>query len=416
MMNHFLKKAACAALLIIPLQPELRAVAFDPVGLLLTFVDNPATSMVIDWHTEPEEADRSILYWRKADEPEWFVSNASQRPFPFSTRTINRAALRGLESNAEYVFHFGEGSRQFRFRTLPDSFARPLRLIIGGDTRHSQSMMEATNRQALKQDPDLIIWGGDLAYADGRADRVDRWYEWFDAIRNTLIHEDGRVIPILAGVGNHEVRGGYWHRHVEAYATAGDLNAHREQLAPYFLNLLAFPGQPGFGVIDIGDMVSLVMLDTDHLNPIAGAQTYWLRNVLANRSEVPWILPVYHVPAWPSVRNFNGRSSVAVREHWLPLFERSQVRLAFEHHDHAYKRTLPIRAGQVTDIAKGIVYFGDGAWGVHTREVHSVDETWYLAHAESVHHLILMTIHDEQHADVTVIDPDGRIVDKWRFD
>jgi hypothetical protein len=63
---------------------------------------------------------------------------------------------------------------------------------------------------------------------------------------------------------------------------------------------------------------------------------------------VPHLFPVYHVPGYPSVRAFDGATSAQVREHWAPLFERAGVRVAFENHDHAYKRTHPIRAGAAT--------------------------------------------------------------------
>lgn len=395
---------------------SVSATSFDPPGLFLTFAEDPSTSMVIDWQTEEADQGREILHWRGVDDAHWNLARGQEIPFPFSDRMIHRVALSGLEPGSEYVFHFGIDSRVFRFRTLPDNFDRPLRLIFGGDTRHRQEWMEAVNREALKLDPDLIVWGGDLAYADGREDRIDRWYEWFDANKNTLIHDDGRVVPILVGVGNHEVRRGYWYRQIEEYATAGDLNAHREIYAPYFFSLFAFPGQPGFATLDLGDKVSIIMLDSDHLNPVAGAQTYWLQEMLDARQEVPWVIPVYHVPAWPSVRDFAGRTSRKVRENWVPLFERYNVRIAFENHDHVYKRTEPIRGDEVTDPTNGIVYLGDGAWGVGVRQTHDVDETWYLARAEAVRHLILMTIHDESRADILVVDEDGNRIDEYRLE
>lgn len=409
--------SALAALL--PLQGLASSVEqqFDPPGLFLTFVDDPSVSIVIDWHTNESDQGRTKLHWRAPGNSEWQIKSANVIPFPFSDRTINRVSLCGLTPNTEYKFHFGKHSRVFRFRTLPDNFDRPLRLIFGGDTRERQWMMEEMNRQALKLDPDIIVWGGDLAYADGREDRPHLWYQWFDANRNTLIHENGRVIPIIVGVGNHEVKGGYWYRQVEAYATAGDLDAHREKYAPYFMNLFAFPGQPGFGVIDLGGLVSFIMLDSDHLNPVKGAQTYWLQEVLESRSDFPWIFPVYHVAAWPSVRDFEGRTPRAIREHWVPLFEQHNIRVAFEHHDHTYKRTEPIREGKTTEPSDGIVYFGDGAWGVSARViVHGSEATWYLARAESVRHLILMNILDNTRADISVIDVEGKEVDTWAFE
>lgn len=54
-------------------------------------------------------------------------------------------------------------------------------------------------------------------------------------------------------------------------------------------------------------------------------------------------MAIYHVPAYPSARSFTGRTQSMIRKHWVPLFEKSTMNLAFENHDHAYKRTYPIK-------------------------------------------------------------------------
>jgi len=88
-------------------------------------------------------------------------------------------------------------------------------------------------------------------------------------------------------------------------------------VAPHFYQLFAFPGHPGYNVLDIGDYLSLIILDSDHSHPIEGGQTEWLENVLLERAGGKrHLMPVYHVPAWPSHRPFDGRVSVRVRENW----------------------------------------------------------------------------------------------------
>jgi acid phosphatase type 7 len=101
-----------------------------------------------------------------------------------------------------------------------------------------------------------------------------------------------------------------------------------------------------------------------------------------------------------------------VRQHWVPLFEHHNIRLVFESHDHAYKRTHPIRNGVVAD--NGIVYMGDGAWGVGVREIgREHDEpAWYLAQAASVRHFILVRLEGEAIYAET-IDEDGNVIDRW---
>ena len=122
------------------------------------------------------------------------------------------------------------------------------------------------------------------------------------------------------------------------------------------------------------------------------------------------IIPVYHIPAYPSVRDFTGPRSKDVRNYWLPLFEEHNIKLAFENHDHAYKRTFPIRRNEIND--KGIVFVGDGAWGVRIREVHNVDSTWYLNKALSQRHFVLLTIQGS-HQQLTTINEEGQVIDTY---
>ena len=62
-----------------------------------------------------------------------------------------------------------------------------------------------------------------------------------------------------------------------------------------------------------------------------------------------------------------------VRNHWVPLFEKHKINAVFENDHHTYKRTHPIFKDKV-DKDNGILYLGDGAWGVGVRKVHKPDE------------------------------------------
>jgi acid phosphatase type 7 len=361
--------------------------------------------MTIDWHTVLEDPP-GILVYRQTGETDWTRVAADSFPFPFSERTIHRVELTGLDPATTYQFRFWPDPTEYSFRTMPVDASRPVRFVAGGDTRHRQDWMEQANRQAMRHDPDFIVWGGDLAYADGREDRLYRWEEWFDAIRNTLITDSGRVIPILVAIGNHEVRGGYYFNDPDFAFDAES----RERLAPYFYRLFAMPGQPGYNVLDFGQYLSIVLLDSNHTNPVGGTQRTWLARVLAERQHVPHVFPVYHVTAYPSHRSYNGRTEREIRRHWVPLFEALGVRVAFENHDHTYKRTHPILAGAVHP--KGVVYIGDGAWGVGARSVHDPAETWYLDRAESERHVIVVTLHGA-HQHFRVLASSGELIDEY---
>jgi len=421
---------------------------FDPPALYLTWQQDPATTMTIDWHVRGED-HTTVVWYRKATAPaqfdvtdvfspdklpssgasarsgNWMVAEGDTRPFPFSTKTIHRVELAGLDPDTEYEFSFGAHSRVYRFQTMPAEQTRPIRVAIGGDSMHRRDWLERTGRVARNWKPDFAIIGGDMAYEDGlpperqgnrdttRVKPENYMYEWFYGYKNSMIEPGGRVIPMLVVAGNHEVRGGFFHRDDRRtdLPPYEQNDAGRASIAPYYYAAFAMPGQPGYNALDFGTYLSVILLDTDHSNPIEGEQTQWLAEALAMRTHFSNIIPIYHVPGWPSVREFEGTTNQRVRNLWVPLFEQHGVRMAFENHDHAYKRTHPIRAGR-TDPS-GVTYLGDGAWGVSTRAVHDKTnpEFWYLKEAISERHVIFLTL-DGDRRFIQTVNENGEVIDE----
>ncbi len=381
----------------------------DPLAIVLTWQQDPATTMTIDWHTR-DNIHTDTMWYRQSGETEWYSEEASSHPFPYSPRIIHRVELTGLASGSDYEFTFGRDDRIFSFRTMPADEQRPIRFVAGGDVMHKKEWMEKTNREAAKYDPDFIVWGGDLAYADGKEKNLNRWYKFLDAMRNTLILPDGRVIPVIVAIGNHEVRRGYYHRH----ADAAEDDSFREQISPYFYGLFAFPGQPGYNVLDFGENMSIVVLDSGHNNPVGGRQTEWLAHVLQERKNITHIFPVYHVPAYPGTGSFSDRISSQIRYNWVPLFETYNMRVVFENHDHLYKRTYPMKNEEIDST--GVVYIGGGAWGVRTRHPRGLlrigRRAEYLKETASKRHFNVVTI-DGTHQHFLVVNNYGEIIDEY---
>src|SRR5437588_9672551 len=140
---------------------------------------------------------------------------------------------------------------------------------------------------------------------------MERWYDFFDSWFNKARAPDGRLIPMLVTIGNHEVTG-FW-------------GQPPEKAAGYYA-LFAMPGPRGYNCLDFGNYLSLLLLDSGITHPIEGAQADWLKKALAKRRWVPHLFPVYHIPAYPSARpesgGENGDYSERIRELWCPLFER----------------------------------------------------------------------------------------------
>lgn len=347
-----------------------------------------------------------VLEYRRRGEAEWRTARGRNTPFPFkedrsgslhrdgyshsfppSGRTIHRVELTRLQPDTLYELRFDAAGPLYRFRTMPKALTREVRFAAGGDVG-AGTWTERMNRIAAAHEPDFVLWGGDLAYCDGAQARLGRWYDFFDSLKKSLVAADRRLIPVLVAPGNHEVQGGY----VDAVAKAAKKpysrndDELRRKVAPYFFNFFASPGQPGYGVIDFGDYLSILLLDSGHINPIGGIQAAWLDEVLAKRAQVPHVFPTYHVPAFPTFRPLTDRHGANVREHWVPLFEKHRLSVVFENHDHNFKRTFPMRNGQKDP--EGVTYLGDGAWGVFVVGV-AKDERWFLEKTMPINHFYL---------------------------
>lgn len=290
---------------------------------------------------------------------------------PGSNRILREVHLQQLSPDSLYEIRFSsaENSPVFRIRTLPERLEGPLSIVSGGDLFHNAELMTPTTAAAARTNPLLAAIGGDWAYADGNPARIGRWFELFRIWMEHMVTDDGRMVPFVPGIGNHEVVGGY---------------GTDPEFAPLYFTFFDLPDKRAWFTLDAGNYLSLIMLDTNHTARIDGPQRHWLRETLEARRDVAHVFPVYHVPAWPSFRSFSGTHSQQVREHWVPLFELNGIQLAFENHDHAFKRTKPIRNNQVDP--GGVVYVGDGSWGVATRRADDIAQRWWLEKVTDDHH------------------------------
>ena len=251
----------------------------------------------------------------------------------------------------------------------------------------------------------FTVVGGDLGYDNGRS--VDISLAFIRNYSRHMIGRNGRMIPMLACLGNHEVDGGY--------------NKPREN-APFFFAL--FDGlfsETSYATLDFGEYLSLVLLDTGHITPIAGQQTDWLAHTLADRTDHPNVFVVNHVPAYPSARNMDGTPALdgkgaqlgtgeENRKHWVPLFEKHRVPVVLEHHDHTLKRTKPLLNG--LDNKNGVLYLGDGSWG-QLRALNKPEKLSHLALASRDYHLSLHRVEGEERFHVA-LDESGRLMDVCR--
>jgi acid phosphatase type 7 len=369
---------------------------FDPTALFLTWQHDPTTTMTVQWVGENEQDGLSRPIWYAKDHSEeWRRVPSQSRRFPLMDNWIFRTELTGLEPDTDYRFRVGLDSAERRFRTMPAKATNTIHFVSGGDSGIGLHAIN-NNHVAASQSPQFVVIGGDLAYENGKSPTV--FLQFIKNYARDVKDANGRLIPMLACIGNHEVNGGF--------------EKTRKQ-APFFYAM--FDGlfdHAGYAKLDFGDYLSLVLLDTNHTTPIEGAQTDWLANTLKEREECPTVFVFNHVPAYPSFRPYDfdgleGGTSPKMRKHWCPIYERYNVDAVFEHHDHTFKRTHPMLDGRVNE--RGIVYLGDGSWG-KLRPPKTPKQRPYLAVTDQNYHLSVHRIEGKERFHVALSDT-GRVVD-----
>ncbi len=365
-----------------------------PDTLFLTWQDDPTTTMTVQWVAPETTADTAIQY-ATVENPVWQIARTLLKPYPNTDLKVHRCEFKGLKPGTEYQFQIGKAEPTLRFRTMPAKATNTIQFVSGGDAGVDQHAIN-TNIIAAKQEPYFALIAGDLAYDNGRS--PETFTKFLQNYRAHMVDPKGRLIPMLSCIGNHEVDGGYKTKRANS---------------PQYLSVFdGFFAEKTYGVLDIGDYMSLVLLDTDHIEPIAGEQTEWLGKVLAERQSRPHLIVANHVPAYPSYRPPVGQdgnlgTGEQQRQHWCPLFERYNVDVVLEHHDHTFKRTHPLVNGMKDK--NGVIYLGDGSWG-KLRIPKTPEERPYLATVSPAYHMTVHRLEGEQRFHVA-LEESGKVAD-----
>lgn len=389
---------------------------FQPSTLFLTWFRDPTTTMAVQWVGTKGETSDTKVYFRPltpvfskelaagigsaaaSASANWRTAITKEKPYPLSDFKVYRAELTGLQPGTDYQFRIGKDSPLYRFRTMPAKATDAVSFISGGDCGVNQHTV-ANNIQAARQDPAFAVIGGDLAYENGTS--VATHLGFLRNYSKTMIGRDGRLIPLLACLGNHEVNGGY---------------TTKREKAPFFYSL--FDGlftDTGYATLDFGQYLSIVLLDTGHTSAIAGDQTFWLETQLKDRRDHPHTMIVNHVPAYPTARRWeslllSAGTGEPNRKHWVPLFEKYRVPVVLEHHDHTFKRTKPLIGGMQND--NGVLYLGDGSWG-RLRAPRPPEKLPFLDKLAQDYHLTLHRLQGEERFHLA-LDENGRVMDVTR--
>lgn len=297
--------------------------------VLLTWSGDPRTTQTIQWRTSPAIQRGVARYQLKSDGADFnrlFTRSKPARTERLETRRllndpqINRhtVELKGLQPASTYLYSVGDGTdagwtAPAEFTTAPAA-AVSFSFVYMGDAQSGLDQWGRLLRHAYQAQPEAAFYlmAGDLV------DRGDGRWNWDSLFANAKGVFDRQ--PLVPVIGNHECQGG----EPELY------------LAQFTLPRNGPRGvTPGRAYAFEYSNAKFVVLDSN-LEP--ATQTKWLERQLADRRPV-WKFVSYHHPFYSAGAN---RDNAALRQAWEPLFDKYQVDLALEGHDHVYLRTYPM--------------------------------------------------------------------------
>ncbi len=408
-LSHFLKRSAFPYLLIVTWASSFSLQA-TPQHLIFTYQDDPSQSFTANWQiiskNKIKPSDANVYYdtVSRKGEPDAYAYTSTSTAVKIKgldDRMIYRAKIGGLEAATTYYLMVGNAdhgySKEIKIRTLPNDGSR-LRFATGGDMGVSKDTRTLLRLAAARQ-PQFSVIGGDVAYANGKLSNVAAWDTWLKYYTEEMITPDGFQIPIILAIGNHEVRGAY--------------NQPKDN-APFYFGFFAQDEAHSYFSIKFSDSFALIVLDTGHIASHK-SQSKWLREKLKSFHDITHVAAVYHVPLYPSHRDFMGAHSLEGRTHWGPIFDEYELTVAFENHDHTYKRSHPMKNGKPSEDGTGTLYLGDGCWGRGTRSINFMGRD-YLAKSGSIQHFWMVDVSANEGMRYKAVDIDDQVFDIYPSD
>jgi 3',5'-cyclic AMP phosphodiesterase CpdA len=319
-----------------------------PDRIILTWAGDPTTTQAVTWRTDTSITQGFVELAVATDDIE-FVTAAKR----FSARKELLEADLGpahyhswqmtdLTPNTRYVYRVGDGenwSEWLQFSTASTT-AEPYSFVYFGDAQNDvKSHWSRVVREAMRETPHIrmFLHAGDLI---NNANRDGEWGEWFQAGGWA-----NAMIPNVPVAGNHEyaksklLETGVLSKHWKPQFTLPENGPAEHLESTYWFD---FQG------------TRFVILDS---NRAIDTQSEWLETVLAKNPQ-PWTIVTFHHPIFSAAKN---RDNPVLRDSWKPLFDKYQVDLVLQGHDHAYARsglvgTLNVDTGVSGQDGHGTVY------------------------------------------------------------
>lgn len=314
-----------------------------PNALLLLPSEQPATSQWLSWHTS-QVASAQQVQWRAVAAPQ----HTQQRSADRVKRTSAlggahwRAELQPLQPATSYQYRVGMAEQWSEWQSFTTAAAlfKPFQVIYVGDAQNAvASAVTPLFNRAFLQSPaaQLVLHAGDLI--DRNTPTVQAWQEWFEALGKT-----GARINQLVTPGNHEYQVDTQQQKAHLAAEFDAFFAvKRQQAAPFNPHV--------FSILYQG--VQFISLDTTallHDRQQAAAQAAWLEQQLST-TPANWRVVLMHHPVYTFAAKRQQSRDPLLAERLQSIFERYQVDLVLQGHDHLYSRLHHNKVTYLVSIA-----------------------------------------------------------------
>lgn len=322
---------------------------------------DPCHSITIHHHCKGTGGNQSIEFRKKGSTGSWSRVTGEFKVMPDdeSGFSVYHTLIENLTPNTRYEFrHVSNRNKVFTFKTMPVNLTTPIKFAVAADSHAHElsSWFDELTENMGKFNPDFVLGVGDFTYDDGDIgkDETDNWVSLLKRFEKRLKKDNGDSVPIIPAIGNHDSTR-------QRFGTSG------RETARNFMRLFSFPTQenypqqmPGYGYLDFGDWLRLIVLDTNHIQPYHLEQRSWLQNVIIN--DKTHTIPMMHVLSY-AMRTGNPFIVSDMHRYWYPFFYKQGVKAIFGGHMHGYSRSKPIKKGQVNSV-DGITHFGAGTWAI----------------------------------------------------
>ncbi len=319
-----------------------------PERIILNLTAEPSNSISITWQTKSKAVNPSVQIskakpWINFEEnvktfvakTEEYITDEFDSVFCYSSTVAQ------LLPNSNYVYKVGSDSiwSEWNQFSTADTKKTPFKFVYLGDPQNDlKEYCSRVFREAFKKAPDAKFWliSGDLV-----TDAKDKlWEEFFYAAGFIF-----RIIPLVAAPGNHD------HKIIEV-----DGKQRRSQeIATTWTSHFTLP-ENGLNTLKETNYyidyqgVRFVFINSQTK---VDEQAIWLDGLLSENHN-KWTIVSFHHPIYSATSERNDKTT---RETFQPIFDKYNVDLVLNGHDHTYARSKKIKNGKPVGFnEQGTIY------------------------------------------------------------